>query len=167
MFRRRVLTGRLGRAERNNAAWRCVSRTLQLQLVLAAALLSGCRGDRGPERVAVSGTVTYNGKPVAVGTIRFVAGPTSSAPMSAAAIADGKYAADTHGGVAVGTHKVQIEAFRRIGNRAQSDDRLPPGIKDRSPYEQYLPAKYNTSTELEISIPSGSRTITKDFDLRD
>jgi hypothetical protein len=169
MFRRRVLAGRVWCVERTDGTWRCVSRTLQFCTgwALAAALFGGCHGDRGPERVVVSGTVTYNGKPVAVGKIRFVAGSTSSVPISAAEIADGKYAADTHGGVAVGTYKVQIEAFRRIGNHAQSDERLPPGIKDRSPYEQYLPAKYNTSTKLEIAIPSGSRTITKDFDLRD
>jgi hypothetical protein len=169
MFRRRVLAGRVGCVERTGGMRRCVSRTLQAFVAVLCALVvfGGCGRDRGPERGVVSGTVAYNGKPVSAGMIRFVPAPTSPAPVSVATIADGKYTVDTHGGVPVGTHKVQIEAFRKIGSAAQSAERLPPGARDTIPREQYLPAKFNASTQLEITIPSGSRAMTKDFDLRD
>jgi len=32
---------------------------------------------------------------------------------------------------------------------------------------QYLPEKYNTRTELRITIPAGSRPLVRDFDLTD
>ena len=47
-----------------------------LALAIAAALFSGC-SDKGPERVIVSGTVTYKGKPVSDGTILFTPRSTS------------------------------------------------------------------------------------------
>ena len=87
--------------------------------------------------------------------------------MAAATIVDGKYKVDTNGGVPVGTHKIQIEAFRKSAKRPQPDERLPPNARDTIPREQYLPAKYNTSTELEITIESGSRAIIKNFELND
>ncbi|MBU4399911.1 MAG: hypothetical protein KKE86_11325, partial [Planctomycetes bacterium] len=81
-------------------------------------------------------------------TIRFTPATTSPVPMAGAVIADGKYRVDAGGGAAVGTYKVQIEAY---------DDVMRP----------YVPEKYNVKTQLEITIQPGSREITKDFELTD
>ena len=62
----------------------------------------------------------------------------------------------------MGTHRIQIEAYRKITPRPGSSERLDPRAS-----EQYLPAKYNVNTQLEITIPPGSREITKNFDLTD
>ena len=100
---------------------RCVSRTL---LLLTAVVVGGCgRGDRGPERVAVSGTVTYNGKPLSEGTIRFVPLPNCPVPTSGASIANGQYRLEGNDGVPVGTHKIQIEAFRIRVRRGEAPRR--------------------------------------------
>ncbi len=53
--------------------------------------LSGCGQGDGFERVVVSGTVTYQGKPVEDGTIEFIPDTTSQAPVSEALIQQGNY----------------------------------------------------------------------------
>jgi hypothetical protein len=129
-----------------------------------AALLSGCGGDGGPQRVVVSGTVTYGGKPVSEGTIRFAPLPTCPAPMTGAMIVDGKYTVNMHGGVPVGTHKVKIEALRKTKNTSMPNVAAPRQMQEAG-LEQYIPKKYNANTQLEITIQPGSREISKNFDL--
>jgi hypothetical protein len=131
-------------------------------LVLAIASLAGCRGDRGPERVIVSGAATYKGKPVASGTIRFVP-LEGTLPAAAANIIDGKYTVDNRGGVPVGTHRIEIEAYRAIANSAAPS----ADTGRRSQFEQYVPKRYNVDSQLQITIPPSSKPITKDFDLTD
>src|SRR5207244_8143771 len=63
--------------------------TLCVSAFLAAAvlpLLAGC--DSSSKKVAVSGTVTYDGQPVEYGTIVFA---NSGGPTSGGEIKDGKY----------------------------------------------------------------------------
>jgi hypothetical protein len=153
---------RMGCVERTNGSWR-VSRTL----LLMTFFLAGCGGNRGPERVLVSGTVTYKGAPVNEGRIRFIPAAASEVPMSGAYIVEGKYQVDGRGGIPVGTHKVQIEGYRWTGaatpkNPPQS---AAPDAIQGSVGSQFLPPKYNTETQLEITIPPGSGKIVKNFDL--
>ncbi len=131
---------------------------------LTAALLSGC-GDKGLERVVVSGTVTYNGKPLSEGEVRFVPLPTCPVPTAGALIVDGRYSTDARGGVPVGTHKIQIEA--RTRKPGGSNVPGPMGQRPAFRGRQYLPAKYNAHTEFEITIEPGSQAITRDFQLTD
>jgi hypothetical protein len=138
-----------------------------LALFMGAILLSGCGGDRGPERVIVSGTVTYNGKPIS-GTIRFLPTADSAVPMAAASIIDGKYKVDLRGGVPVGTHKIAIDAYRAPAITATPGAvRLPTAGARGVPGEQYLPRRYNLDSTLKITIKPGSQEITKDFALTD
>lgn len=129
-----------------------------LGCAFAVVLFGGCR-DQGPQRVLVSGNVTYNGEPVAEGVIRFTPGEDSPMPMTAAAIINGAYKADLRGGVPVGTHKVEIEAYRMAEKSATQMLRGSP------PRIQYLPDRYNTKSELQITVESGSEDIIKDFAL--
>lgn len=130
--------------------------------VLTTLALAGCHADRGPDRVVVSGTITYQGKPLPAGSIRFVP-LDASLPGAAANIVDGKYRADNKGGVPVGTHKIQIEGCER--SVLKPNEEGPPVGKGRG--RQYLPKRYNADTQLEITIPPGSRAIIKNFDLTD
>jgi hypothetical protein len=141
---------------------------LSLTWALTAALASGCgRGDRGPERVVVCGTVTYNGKPISDGMIRFTPAPTCRAPLTITAIVDGKYRADSRGGVPVGTHEIKIEGNCKNAAPPKPSASLAPGLPISGPSQQSLPPKYNSNTPMEITIPSGSQEITKNFDLTD
>ena len=148
------------------SALRCaVLASLGCGALLAA--LGGCGGKGGPERVVVSGTVTYNGKPLPEGEIRFVPLSTCPVPTSGALIVDGQYRAEGHGGVPVGTHKIQIEAYRKGAAASPAGRRVPPMAAPGDGRMQYLPAKYNLNTQLEITVSPGSPPITKNFELTD
>ena len=127
-----------------------------------ATFLTGCGGDQGPERVVVSGTVTYNGQPIPKGDIRFMPVATSAMPMAGAEIIDGKYKVDGRGGVPVGTYKIEIEAYRMKSGAPY------PAIMGRgAPRIQYLPKRHNADSKERITIESGSEDIVKDFSLTD
>jgi hypothetical protein len=157
------------RADRNVCP---IPRTTSVRSVLclgwavAAALLGGC-GDRGPERAILSGTVTYKGKPVAEGTILFTPVAKSQVPSAGASIADGRYKADVHGGVPVGTHRIVIEAYQMVPFALRPGEAPPRNYFEGKVREQYLHKTYNANSKLEITIEPGSRAITKDFDLTD
>jgi hypothetical protein len=140
---------------------------MAVSLGLAATLAFGCARHDGPERAVVFGTVTYNGKPVADGMVYFIPQAASTLPKSGAAIADGKYRADGNGGVPVGTHKVRIEAYRYASQSAAPGLPAPPAKSKTGPRQQYLPAKYNADTMLELTVEPGIRKIAKDFELSD
>ena len=89
---------------------------------------------------------------------------SSPVPMAGALIVDGRYKVDRNGGVPVGTHKIEIEAFRGIPDPNKPGSRLV-SPRGRDEFEQYIPEKYNARTQLEITIQPGSRKITKNFDL--
>ncbi len=133
--------------------------------VLACCVSLGCGGSLPdePERVTVSGTVTYDGQPVADGEVRFVPTKGTEAPSSSAVISGGAYKAEFKGGVPVGIHRVEIRGYRpKAGGAAEETPGMAAGETLK---EQYLPAKYNAKSELELTVESGSAPITKDFAL--
>lgn len=91
------------------------------------------------------------------------------APMSGGYIVDGRYVIDAKGGVALGTYKVEIRAYRQKPAPAASAKAPPIVIEARAkdPGEQFLPVKYNTNSELMLTVESTARTVTRDFELSD
>lgn len=83
--------------------------------------------------------------------------------MAGTGIKDGRYKVDGHGGVPVGTHKIEIEAYRVDPKYLKSGAPTARGI----PRTQYLPKRYNADSQVQIAIEPGSKEITKDFDLTD
>lgn len=76
----------------------------------------GCRGGAdGPQRYEVSGTVTYDSKPVPRGSVFFEPDESAGAsgPQGYAEIHDGKYSTSASGGkgAVTGAHLVRIEGF--------------------------------------------------------
>jgi len=131
-----------------------------LSLLLAWA--AGCGGPGGPERAVVSGSVTYDGKPVDDGMIRFVPAEGTKAPSSGAVIKGGRYTANSQGGVAVGTYSVEI-----LGNRpdpSASSKAEVPGVQGPATI-QYIPEKYNQNSQLKVTIKPKSRSVQQDFQL--
>lgn len=134
-------------------------------VVFVAIFTSGC-GPKGPERAVVSGTVTHNGRPLEKGQIRFIPEKGSGVPMSGAVIVEGKYVADSLGGVPVAKHKIQIESWRI--NEEWLKKYGPPGpdaLWEMIPKDQIIPEKYNVRTELEITLEPGSGEIIRNFEL--
>ena len=129
--------------------------------LLLLLLTAGCGGSDGDvERSEVSGSVTYAGKPIEDGQIRFVPEEGTVGPVSAAPIANGKYTIDAKGGVPVGAHRVEIEAYQ-VDEKAGSEE--IPGVEG-PPRKQYIPAKYNQKTELKADVDDSGQ-VTKDFEL--
>ena len=126
--------------------------------LLLAACCAGCSQSIVVEKTTVSGTVTYNGQPVEKGEIRFLPKSGTAGPLASGAIVDGKYTVTAAGGVPVGTHKVEIVGHGELPKPANAPPIAP------TPREQYIPAKYNTSSELECSVAS-SGNVTQDFKL--
>jgi hypothetical protein len=139
---------------------RCIPSRL-LFLFFPSAILLGAEGcaEGQAERATISGSVTYQGEPVAFGDIVFQ--PTSVAPGRAFAqgkIVDGKYSLDAAHGPVVGKNIVQIHGYKMTGRKrldiaGKSLSEAPQMIDELVPY---IPEKYNEGSELTVEIKSGA-----------
>ena len=124
---------------------------------LCVAGVSGCGGPSPPVTAPVSGTVSYDGKPIADGSITFAAVDGSCAP-SVLQIAEGRY----EGRVVVGEKRIEIRATRqaeRTGSAATG-----PGGDEGPVLENFIPAAYNDASQLTRTIdPPGPVVV--DLDL--
>jgi len=134
-------------------------------LLALLAVLAGCGGHQGPEIAVVSGKVTYAGQPVAEGMLRFEPMEGTEGPACAAVIKAGRYEVKARGGVPVGKHRVRIWASRPIAGAKAAPQDLQFSDTEGPPQEQYLPAKYNDKSELEVTIPPKGGKVVRDFDL--
>lgn len=124
--------------------------------LLVLGLLAGCSG--GPVVGDVSGTVSFDGKPVEIGSISFISADGSK-PSAGGAIADGKYSVSN---VPAGPTKVRISGVKVTGKKKMYDD---PGSPVVETSVEALPPKYSDDklTELRYDVQSGAQT--KNFDL--
>lgn len=131
---------------------------------------TGCKKS-GIERTIVYGTVSFAGKPISTGTIYFTPIEGTKTPPGASQIVDGKYRVESRGGVPVGTHKIEVEAFRPLAANspvaieAARIAKEHPNLDFPPTREQYIPARYNTASELKITIDADSGTIEHNLDL--
>lgn len=82
-----------------------------IMAVASVLFLSGCGGPSGPERYHVSGTVTFDGKPVPAGSVLFEPDKSkgNSGPAAGVKIKGGKYDTRIDGkGMVGGPHLVKI-----------------------------------------------------------
>ena len=131
-------------------------------------MILGCGGASGPELIEVSGTVTYQAKPIKDGVIKFIPVAGSQAPTRSVPIKDRAYTASGRAALGIGTYKTEITAY--TGDSANTKPHLVSDAESEKnqpkPREQILPEKYNTKSELdELTVEAGSGAITKDFKL--
>jgi hypothetical protein len=133
----------------------CVQSMPRLIVLAFVAAAAGCGHDE-LRRVVVSGEVKYAGEPIPNGQVVFYPTGETPGPATAATITAGKYLADAKGGVPSGKHRVMIEAYRPPTAR--------PGIKiEDLGREQYIPAKYNTRSELTTELNEAETPAQRDF----
>lgn len=111
-------------------------------LCVAAAsmlLLVGC-GSSGPETYTVSGTVTFDGAPVAEGDISFW-DPDRQVGACGGKIVDGSYSFES----SPGKKNVDITAYRAIPGKM--DTTSNPG-EETPMMEMYIPEMYNTPASV-------------------
>jgi hypothetical protein len=116
-----------------------------LLLLIAVFALVGCSSDNN--QGTVHGTVTLDGKPLASGLVRFdpVDGQTASAD---AAITDGSFTAT----MPVGEKRVSVSAPKVVGKRKMYDTADSPTV---DVVEELLPPRYNSQSELSITVKAG------------
>ncbi len=142
-----------------------------LSISIVVLFVVGCGGAAGPERIGVSGHVTYNGEPIEDGEISFFPEAGTDAPPSSAIITDGNYEVAPKWALMPGTYAVKVLSYKV----SLQDSKLPGGALDRPPppggielKDQLLPAKFNTKSTIEkLTVKSEPGGIKKDFDLRD
>jgi len=127
--------------------------------LLFGLLAAGCGSKSEIPKTVVSGTVTYNKENIAAGQIRFMPIDGTKGPMAAGIIIDGKYEATAAGGVPIGKHKVEIEGYLERPDLRKADVPFAP-----TPREQYVPDKYNTKSELTVTVEA-DRDEPLDFEL--
>jgi len=108
-----------------------------LCLVATLCLAMGC-GPSRPKTYPVSGTVSFDGKPVPEGDIILRAADGHSAP-AAGKIKDGEF----HLEATAGQKKVEIRAAHKVA-------RVEGAMGDE--YQDYLPPEYNSKTTLTAEV---------------
>lgn len=121
---------------------------------LAAFLLllvtCGCSGD--PYR-AISGKVTVDDQPLEKGVITLY--PLGEGTTVGGEIVDGKFELAKESGPSPGNYRVEILAFKATGKTEFDIDEQ----KEIDIEVQYLPARYNTKSELTAEItPDGENS---------
>lgn len=115
-------------------------------LALCALVLStGCGPDSNV--ATISGTVSFDQKPIAKGAISFVPA-NGQGPSGGGEIVDGKYKCDA----SLGECKVEIRMSKVVGKRKLYDT---PDSPIQEVFEEVLPMKFNEATELRIDIKKG------------
>jgi hypothetical protein len=111
-------------------------------LALAAVAALAAAGCAGPSHVPVAGRVTFDQAELPDGEIQFVHENPAFGP-EAGPIVNGRFELKAR----PGKNAVKITAARSIGKKGGFDFA-----------ENYVPARYNDSTELSADVPSGGRS---------
>lgn len=126
---------------------------LRMLPLLIAMALCGCGGDSGPKRYQVSGTVTYDGKPVVKGTIYFSPDTESGndGPGGIAVITQGQYRTEPSRGIVGGSHHVRIVGYDGVPATVEGEE-LPDGKPLFTPFETIIDFPREDTTE-DFNIP--------------
>ena len=142
----------VNRASRwRTSAWICL---------IVVSTIAGCSAE---SPCLLSGQVTFDGSPVPDGNIRL--NPIGDTPGSggAAKIVEGKYEISLDAKMLAGKHEVLISATRSTGRQIRAEN-MNGGPSTTEQIVQYIPERYNTSTELLVDLEPGENTA--NFDLR-
>ncbi len=128
----------------------------------ALLLLSGC-GQSGPERVNISGTLSYKGKPVEDGALELI--PTGGGPMQPVSVKDGKFTSTGEYGVLVGDYKVVFHGYAKRANK--NPEQGGADIPEMQPQIEILPKNYSSEASKEtMSLKKGMGSAEFTYDLK-
>lgn len=105
-------------------------------LSLVLVLFAGCGSNDGPRRYQLTGTVTYDGKPVPKGFVTLTPNTDkgNTGPGGGAPIVDGRYTTPKDMGLVGGPHRVKIVGYDGIPT-AVGGEKIPDGKSLFPPYE--------------------------------
>lgn len=153
-------------------------RLFTLAIIPLVAALSGCSDSVKPLPVAnVSGTVTFNGKPLDKGTVTF---STDGRPPTVMDVVDGKFT----GTAMVGSNKVSVSAMKKSSKSGPVDANYnsqmkayaqnPPGGKRSDGGsggsgdfggEEMIPAEWSSASKQSRVVEAGGAN-KFDFDIK-
>ncbi len=135
--------------------------------VLALISSVGCGGAsyEGPPRVAVTGTVNFNGQPLAEGNIFFVG--DGELRQADGVIANGKFEIPEDVGPNAGSYQVRILSYQSAGGAGADAGDSEVGSEETDELvddtRQIIPAMYNQQTSLTAEVSDGMEPLV--FDL--
>jgi hypothetical protein len=135
-------------------------RNLPMLALLFLPCLTGCGGSEGPERVAVSGEVRLDGRPLASGVIRFIPSGDNEGPAAVAIVKDGAYELPKSEGPVPGPQRVEIEATDYLGFAIDDEAAYAANVEQRGGRvpKNPVPEAYNRRSTLTAEIkPDGSQ----------
>jgi hypothetical protein len=151
--------------------WKENMRRLNWLLVPVALLcLAGC-GEGGPERIGLSGHVTYNDVPIEDGEIAFYPDKGTETPPTSTRIIHGSYKLNDKWAIVPGTYTVSVLSYK-----VPEKPSTPPVDSITNPQasvgivikDQLLPEKFNTKSTIEkLTVSSGEAPVERDYDLKD
>jgi hypothetical protein len=118
---------------------------------IGLVLAPGCEQGGADGRLAVSGTVTFEGAPLDQGSIEFTSTGEGPAVFTGAMIENGKYSVPAGQGLPPGTYLVKISS-------AAEDPSAPapemPGMPEEGAEgaQERIPAEYNTESTQEVTV---------------
>lgn len=121
-----------------------------LAWAVGSTLLIGCSGAEA-QRQAVDGSVTLDGTVLDHGFITLQPQSGTSGPTAGAEIVDGQFAIPSVKGPLAGHFRVEITASKPSGRKIP--DRFGGQMIDE--ILQFLPARYNTESELIVEVREG------------
>lgn len=117
----------------------------------------------GPRRASVQGIVTFDGAPLENGVLVLLPADGTKGPTAGSAVSKGAFSIAAASGPVVGRYRVEIKALRKTGRQVKAV--IPVGgRKEKEESEQFIPAKYNTASELEVEIKPGRNAITLELE---
>jgi hypothetical protein len=128
-----------------------IGRVMSL-LVVFLALCSGCTGDG--KRRPLSGSVSFQGKPLAHGSITFLTMSGPPGPVCGALIRAGRYEVPASQGLEPGTYRVVISAPVPGGKLSAAEKAAGASPRAR----EGLPAKYNSASKLTVEVAADGPT---------
>ncbi len=125
---------------------------LTIMALSSLLTLQGCGFDKSG--CAPHGAITLDGNPLVDGSILFLPQGNTKSPSSGAAIVDGKYAVAANKGLLAGSFRVEITSIRKTGKQI-----VVHGTEKVDEFENIIPARYNTKSELSANIAADKPAI--------
>lgn len=143
-----------------------ISRPCAILSCCILLLLSGCSRSAGPQRMAVNGSVQFEGSSMRLGRIRFVPAEGTFGPIAVTSVRDGIYKFTTQNGPVLGRHRVEIESIPDVGFEVDDEAAYAKAQSARQnvPFPpQPVPLQYNQRSTLLATVDSRGR---QRFDFR-
>ena len=123
-------------------------RLLAIAGCLVLVSFAGCANDG---KATVDGTITFDGKPIPVGSIVFTK-TEGGLVAEGAVIREGVFRV----ALPLGTYKVQVNARKVVGKTKAVGVGDPVEVEMTA---EMIPDRYNAKTELSVDVKSGTRDL--------